>query len=226
MPPAPTYPEGWTLGAPEAVSQCRRTTRSRPTASSNTSIFSFRPTSPSRSGCVRSKCGRDVAPRCTTCSSTTGPRRACSAPPCRSPTPPSRQSRRPRPRASGSARRDPACRRGVVSTAWYDNSAANKSNPDSTVDVKWGDQTWEEMQYTGILFSPKHPPVPTPPVGVKSRELALLRPQPARHDSQPGGSRSPFSCRRTTSAAISGSKWVPAPLRMSSIASGTGMAAR
>jgi len=20
--------------------------------------------------------------------------------------------------------------------------------------VKWGDQTWEEMQYTGLLFSP------------------------------------------------------------------------
>jgi hypothetical protein len=42
----------------------------------------------------------------------------------------------------------------LVSTAWYDNSAANKSNPDPKVDVKWGDQTWEEMQYTGILFSP------------------------------------------------------------------------
>ena len=41
----------------------------------------------------------------------------------------------------------------IVSTAWYDNSAGNKSNPDPTVDVKWGDQTWEEMQYTGLLFS-------------------------------------------------------------------------
>jgi hypothetical protein len=39
----------------------------------------------------------------------------------------------------------------IVSTAWYDNSAANKNNPDAKVDVKWGDQTWEEMQYTGIL---------------------------------------------------------------------------
>ena len=36
----------------------------------------------------------------------------------------------------------------IVSTAWYDNSPANKSNPDPKVDVKWGDQTWEEMQYT------------------------------------------------------------------------------
>src|SRR4029453_19087396 len=41
----------------------------------------------------------------------------------------------------------------VLSTAWYDNSAANKANPDPTVTVKWGDQTWEEMQYTGVLFS-------------------------------------------------------------------------
>ena len=43
----------------------------------------------------------------------------------------------------------------IVSTAWYDNSAGNKSNPDPKVDVKWGDQTWEEMQYTGILYSVK-----------------------------------------------------------------------
>ena len=43
----------------------------------------------------------------------------------------------------------------IVSTAWYDNSAANKSNPDPTIPVKWGDQTWEEMQYTGILYSVK-----------------------------------------------------------------------
>jgi len=43
----------------------------------------------------------------------------------------------------------------IRSTAWYDNSAANRSNPDPKVDVKWGDQTWEEMQYTGILFSVK-----------------------------------------------------------------------
>jgi hypothetical protein len=47
----------------------------------------------------------------------------------------------------------------IVSTAWYDNSAANKANPDPKVDVKWGDQTWEEMQYTGILFSPAQVPV-------------------------------------------------------------------
>jgi len=41
----------------------------------------------------------------------------------------------------------------ITSRAWYDNSASNKSNPDATKDVRWGDQTWEEMQYTGFLYS-------------------------------------------------------------------------
>ncbi len=41
----------------------------------------------------------------------------------------------------------------IRSTAWYDNSTANRSNPDPTIDVKWGDQTWEEMQYTGIMYA-------------------------------------------------------------------------
>jgi|SRR5438132_3679620 len=33
----------------------------------------------------------------------------------------------------------------IHATAWYDNSTANKSNPDPTKDVWWGDQTYEEM---------------------------------------------------------------------------------
>lgn len=41
----------------------------------------------------------------------------------------------------------------IRSTAWYDNSTANKSNPDSTKDVHWGDQTWQEMQFTAFTFS-------------------------------------------------------------------------
>ena len=41
----------------------------------------------------------------------------------------------------------------LTSMAWYDNSAENKSNPNPKADVKWGDQTWEEMQYTGILYT-------------------------------------------------------------------------
>ena len=43
----------------------------------------------------------------------------------------------------------------ILSSAWYDNSAANRSNPDPTDTVRWGDQTWEEMQYTGLIFSLK-----------------------------------------------------------------------
>ncbi len=41
----------------------------------------------------------------------------------------------------------------ISASAWYDNSAANKANPDATVPVRWGEQTWEEMQYTGITYS-------------------------------------------------------------------------
>ena len=37
--------------------------------------------------------------------------------------------------------------------AWYDNSPANKSNPDPTKDVWWGDQTFEEMMFTGLTLS-------------------------------------------------------------------------
>jgi Copper type II ascorbate-dependent monooxygenase, C-terminal domain len=43
----------------------------------------------------------------------------------------------------------------IISTAWYDNSPGNKFNPNPKVDVGWGDQTWEEMQYTGLLYSSK-----------------------------------------------------------------------
>jgi hypothetical protein len=37
--------------------------------------------------------------------------------------------------------------------AWYDNSSKNKSNPDPSVDVHWGEQTWEEMQFTAITMT-------------------------------------------------------------------------
>lgn len=43
----------------------------------------------------------------------------------------------------------------IKASAWYDNSAANKSNPDPTKDVWWGDQTWEEMMFTGFTFHVK-----------------------------------------------------------------------
>lgn len=41
----------------------------------------------------------------------------------------------------------------IHAVAHYDNSASNKSNPDPTVDVAWGDQTWEEMMFTGFTYS-------------------------------------------------------------------------
>lgn len=41
----------------------------------------------------------------------------------------------------------------IHTAAWYDNSTANKANPDPKKDVYWGDQTWEEMQFTAITFS-------------------------------------------------------------------------
>lgn len=45
----------------------------------------------------------------------------------------------------------------LVATGHYDNSANNKWNPDPTIDVRWGEQTWEEMQYSGITYSVDKP---------------------------------------------------------------------
>ena len=38
----------------------------------------------------------------------------------------------------------------------YDNSTANRFNPDPTATVRWGDQTWEEMMlgYYGTIELP------------------------------------------------------------------------
>ena len=41
----------------------------------------------------------------------------------------------------------------IRAVAHYDNSTANKANPDPTVNVKWGDQTWEEMMFTAFVYS-------------------------------------------------------------------------
>jgi hypothetical protein len=41
----------------------------------------------------------------------------------------------------------------LEATARYDNSAENRWNPDPRVDVRWGEQTWQEMQYSGITFA-------------------------------------------------------------------------
>jgi hypothetical protein len=51
------------------------------------------------------------------------------------------------------------------SSAWYDNSAANKTNPDPKADVHWGEQTWEEMQFTAFTFTLD--PQPKPATGAQ-----------------------------------------------------------
>ena len=47
----------------------------------------------------------------------------------------------------------------------YDGALAleyNPSNPDPSLDVRWGDQTWEEMMFTALNFTPSQPgPPPT-----------------------------------------------------------------
>jgi hypothetical protein len=40
----------------------------------------------------------------------------------------------------------------LEATAHYDNSVNNPSNPDPKIDVRWGEQTWQEMQYSGITY--------------------------------------------------------------------------
>jgi hypothetical protein len=49
----------------------------------------------------------------------------------------------------------------LEATAHYDNSVNNPANPDPKVNVRWGDQTWEEMQYTGITYYIDHPAAAT-----------------------------------------------------------------
>lgn len=40
----------------------------------------------------------------------------------------------------------------LVTRYVYDNSKYNPANPDPTITVKWGEQSWEEMQYTALGF--------------------------------------------------------------------------
>jgi hypothetical protein len=40
----------------------------------------------------------------------------------------------------------------IIARARYDNSPGNKANPDPSIAVRWGQQSWEEMQYTGITY--------------------------------------------------------------------------
>jgi Copper type II ascorbate-dependent monooxygenase, C-terminal domain len=56
----------------------------------------------------------------------------------------------------------------IEATAWYDNSANNKYNPDPSKLVKWGDQTFEEMM-----------------IGFFNYKVPTDRPEPARAPQQP-----------------------------------------
>jgi len=51
----------------------------------------------------------------------------------------------------------------LEATADYDNSVNNPSNPNPKVDVRWGDQTWDEMQYTAMTYYIDHPEAAAPP---------------------------------------------------------------
>jgi len=44
----------------------------------------------------------------------------------------------------------------LEAVAHYDNSANNASNPDPNKEVHWGEQTWDEMQYTGVNYTIDH----------------------------------------------------------------------
>jgi hypothetical protein len=46
--------------------------------------------------------------------------------------------------------------------AHYDNSPNNRFNPDPSKDVRWGDQTWEEMMIGFWSTITEAPPVATP----------------------------------------------------------------
>jgi hypothetical protein len=40
----------------------------------------------------------------------------------------------------------------VVYTTVFDNSTQNKANPDPSIEVRWGEQTWEEMVFGVIRY--------------------------------------------------------------------------
>ncbi len=40
----------------------------------------------------------------------------------------------------------------LVQTNWWDNSAQNAANPDPSIEVLWGEQSWEEMLFGAMLY--------------------------------------------------------------------------
>ena len=51
--------------------------------------------------------------------------------------------------------------------AHFDNSTANRFNPDPTATVRWGDQTWEEMMIGFIGTVQDRATTPTPSTGAQ-----------------------------------------------------------
>ncbi len=48
----------------------------------------------------------------------------------------------------------------LLATALFDNSRANRDNPDPTAEVRWGEQTWEEMMFSWFTYSADTPATP------------------------------------------------------------------
>jgi hypothetical protein len=53
----------------------------------------------------------------------------------------------------------------IECVAHFDNSANNKHNPDPTKEVRWGDQTWEEMMIGWVSYYRESPASPKPVAG-------------------------------------------------------------
>jgi hypothetical protein len=49
----------------------------------------------------------------------------------------------------------------IECTAHFDNSVNNAANPDATKEVKWGDQSWEEMMigWFDVIIPAKNDPM-------------------------------------------------------------------
>lgn len=63
----------------------------------------------------------------------------------------------------------------LLATAHYDNSRANHANPDPAAEVRWGDQTWEEMMFSWVTYS-SDAPVVAPTAGAAAAPPAAPRP--------------------------------------------------
>jgi mono/diheme cytochrome c family protein len=66
----------------------------------------------------------------------------------------------------------------IECTAHFDNSANNKNNPDPTKEVRFGEQTWEEMMFGFFDVAV--------PINVSARDLMMPKPKPAPASSGSG----------------------------------------